>query len=175
MMTTSILQEFTNQLADFGIGLEKLHQMMSDVDEPAAPQLVEDIHAETLAIIGLQIAVLEAAKKAQLAIEQKNDLLQARRSFGLCNQSFTGMFERFYERLYTMEHIIELKKLKRKKAGDWVSITLNDLSSSHKGIQKVCNLLLACWQALAEGMTIGTPALHSTSISQQFLVPNRKS
>lgn len=172
-MSVSALQEFTNQLAEFGNGLDKLHRMMGDANEANAPILVEEIHAESLAVIGLQVAVLEAARQAQRAMEEDKDRERARHQLGRCNQSFIEMIARFYERLYTTEHMLNLEKLKRKPGGEWARIAMNDLYSSRQSIQDVSSLLLNSWETLAESMAVHSTSVQTTSIGQQFLIPER--
>jgi hypothetical protein len=175
MMTSTTLQELIKQLEKFGKDLVKLSQMMVDLNETNAPHLIEEIHAETLAIVGLQVSALDAAGKTQLSIDQNNGLENTSRLLAACNQSFKELFAKFYERLYTTETILELDKLRRRRAGQWVTITMNDLNARHKEIQELSGLLLNCWQSLAEIAVIGTPSLHSTSIGQQFLFSERSS
>ena len=172
-MNASILQEFSDHLAEFGEGLDKLHRMMGDVNEATAPILVEEIHAETLAVMGLQVAALEAARQAQRSIEQHKDHAKTLQQLGSCNQSFIEMLARFYKHLYTADHIVNLEKLKRKQAGEWAVITVNDMDSCHQGMQEICRLLLNCWRAAAESITSHSALVQTTSIGQQFLVSER--
>lgn len=171
MTVNTSVNVYINHLLELGTALDRLRQMM-DVDELNSPHLVDHIHAETLAVIGCQVACLDAAQKAGAA--RSNDLSNTYRFLSTSNQSFLEMFTRFYASLYTANHIIELERLIRKKESDWANIAQGDMQSCQLAMQNACASLLACWQSLAETLMTRTPTFHTTSIGQQFSYSEHK-
>ena len=169
------LHECIEQLIDLGTALNNLHQMTADIDENSAPLLVRNIREETLEVMGWHVSTLEAAQKVLAALERNNDLETARYSLRNCNQSFLEMFRRFYQNLFTANHIVDLERLERKKATkQWAQTTINDLYACQFTMQKVCAVLLGSWEMIAEILSGRALTVQSSSVGQQFLFPERK-
>lgn len=173
MTLVASANDYVHQLLGLGTALEKLRQMV-DVDDADSPHLVEEIHAETLAVIGLQVGSLESAQKILALLEEQNNLEQIWRSLTTSSQSFVKMSARFYENLFVAHHIIDLERLKRKQDGEWAMITQSDLHSCQIEMQQAYAALLSCWQTYSETLGAKAPSLHSTSVAQQFMFLEKK-
>jgi hypothetical protein len=173
MTLAASVNDYVNRLMELGTALDKLRQMV-DVDDVNSPHLVEEIHAETLEVIGLQVSCLEMAQQALALIEGQQRLELVWRLLSGSNQSVMKMSERFYESLSTPHRMIDLERLKRRSDGEWARITQNDLHSCQIAVQNVCAALLSCWQNYSEAVIAKAPTLHSTSIGQQFTFLEQK-
>jgi hypothetical protein len=170
-----ILKELIDTLTELETALNKLHQMTSDIEEESAPLLVRNIREETLEVMGWNAASMDAARKAQTALEQRKELEPAWHALESCNQSFLEMFNKFYGNLFTAHHIIELEKLaKKKETGHWAQTTIRDLYTCQLSLQKVCAVLLSTWKHIAEILADRVTTVHTNSIAQQFLFPEQK-
>lgn len=170
MTTLTALQTLVARLTDLGDQLNQLRRMV-DLED-SAPHLVEELHAQTLAVIGHQVRALEAARMAFDSTERNNDLESCRRWLAACTQAVREAGNTFYEYLYTVSRIVDVVELLQKESGaSWANITIRDLTICHLSFQSTTFALMDGWQELAGRVSSLSTTARSTSVGQQLFFP----
>ena len=157
--------------------LRKLCMILGDLDVNAgdtpatdSARLADDASEFVTEVFGLAQGCLSAAEEAQRSASRPFDPNQLRRSLAESQKQFHSLTRNLFSNLLAYERVSLLVQLgrERKRWLGWVNSVRQGLEKCRPAIEAVEDDYLGCWQEIAERVTTGPVAVHTTNIGQQI-------
>jgi hypothetical protein len=141
-----------------------------DIGETQSARLADDVSESVTELSGLCQESLTFATEARDASDQPFDPNKLRKSLAESQQQFHKLSRSLFSNLLSYERISELVQFGRERRRwlGWVNSVRQGLERCRPAVEVVDDAYFQCWQEIAERVTSGPVAVHTTNIGQQI-------
>ncbi|MGZ4828858.1 MAG: hypothetical protein ACXV78_04380 [Candidatus Angelobacter sp.] len=172
MALEKTFREFSIQLRRLGDRLQELRVTVVE-DKPSKNDavIVDNFEYAVEDLLGWLNETLEAARKAECAVEQGMDLNEARRALTKCQEQFHRLEQDFNANLLSYEKVKDLTRFGSERRGhwqSWVSIVKQGIEQCRQPLEDAGKVLAECWQEIAEKVGTTSISVRTTNIGQKI-------
>jgi hypothetical protein len=149
-------------------------QPQDDRSPQATPALVDIVGTTAEDLIGWMMEAIAAAQEAQQCI-YTSDMDAVRRALSACQERTTRIGQCLVAELMQYERIADLARVGRTRGGEWRGWAMSAKQAIDSCRQPLFDLQQAqfeCWQELAERSARQSISVQSTTVGQQFAMPD---
>lgn len=174
------------ELENLGCQLERMHEVFSDLrrlldDHPSEGDKVLLLDSFGDAVEDLLGCLDESLQRCAPLLPAKPrernadfDANEARQSLVVCQELFNQQMHRFSLDLVSYDKIAQLLQFGRERGGEWQTWAKGikmELESCQEHLFLTSQALFRCWVELAEWIGMTSISVRTTTVGQQFRVP----
>jgi hypothetical protein len=169
MALEATFRNLTTCLHEVDEVISALHVTMEEPERGHAA-VADDLAEKTLELVGMAHEAQRAADNARKALDDPQNLDQARRNLTACQERFYGIKQKLSADLASHKTATELARVagRSKQWAAWAKSARRGIEDCRRPLEQASEALAVCWQELAERLGTTKISMQATNVGQQI-------